>query len=413
MNIVRLNKIKLLIIAPTFYPVHGGAGLRFYRYLPYLYENSVDVTVICGTPKLKKFTEDDHQAEWLSAKDGELVSELEISKARILKYKLPGKGAKARTKVLLNKAIELCGAPNSKPDVVHIISPMPYGVIGELRQIKALGIKLIYSHTIARKVSNNLFTGRLKKWKTKKIIKLYETVIVQSESMKESILETNPDANLCVIMNGVDTDRFSPVSDESEKQSLRKELNLPVKAKFITLIGAVHPRKGTDILIKAWASLVIQKPDLHLLIIGPRYDQTRKELKEFSATMDEITRGSGKHKNVHFLGQIEGIEKYLKVSDIFVFPSAREGMPNAVLEAMSAGLPVVLTPFIGLSKELGTNNKEYLLAERSPDSVADKINLVLEDNDLSQTLANNARDWVVEKMDVATSVKLHAQLYSE
>ena len=407
-----MEKIKLLLVAPSFYPVHGGAGLRFYRYLPYLHENNIDVTVICGTPKLKKFTQEDHQADWVNAKEGELVSGLEISQAKILKYKLPGKGAKVRTEILLNKAIECCENQSAKPDVIHIIAPMPYGMLSKLRKLRALGVKLVYSHTIARKYSANTFIERFQKWKVKKINKQYHSIVVQSASMRDIILETNPDAKVHVILNGVDTDKFSPVVNEMEKIGLREKLNLPLEAKIITLIGAVHPRKGTDILIEAWSKLIVRFPDLHLLIIGPRYDQTRAELKEFKQSMEVIIKNSGNSANVHFLGQVEDIEKYLKMSDMFVFPSEREGMPNAVLEAMSSGLPTVLTPFVGLSHELGVADKEYLLAMRSSESVADKINLILENKDLRQSLAENARHWIIAKMNVAASVKSHFNLYA-
>ena len=152
---------------------------------------------------------------------------------------------------------------------------------------------------------------------------------------------------------------------------------------------------------------------MHLLIIGPRYDQTRAELKEFKQSMEVMIKNSGNNANVHFLGQVEGVEKYLKASDMFVFPSEREGMPNAVLEAMSTGLPIVLTPFVGLSHELGVANKEYLLAMRSSESVADNINLILNDKDLRQSLAENARNWIVAKMNVAATVKSHFNLYAE
>lgn len=408
-----MNKINLLIIAPTFYPVHGGAGLRFYRYLPFLNENNINVTVICGTPKLKKFTQADHQSDWVNAKEGKLISELEISKAKILKYKLPGKGAKNRTEILLNKAIECCQNQNTKPDVIHIIAPMPYGVLAKLNQLRVLGVKLVYSHTIARKYSPNIFVEKLQKWKVIKINKQYDSIIVQSESMKDIILETNREANIHVILNGVDTDKFSPVTSKVENNSLRQALNLPLEAKIITLVGAVHPRKGTDILVEAWSKLVARFPDLHLLVIGPRYDQTRVELNEFKQSIETTIKKSGKNANVHFLGQVESIEQYLKISDMFVFPSEREGMPNAVLEAMSTGLPIVLTPFVGLSHELGVADKQYLLAMRSSESVADKINLILEDEKLQQFLAENARHWIVARMNVATSVKSHFNLYAE
>ena len=100
--------MKLLLIAPTFYPVHGGAGLRFYRYLPYFNKLGIETTVICGTPKSKKFTAEDHKAEWLQYQDGVLVDEVVSEETRILKYKIPGKGAKQRSRVLLDKAVDVC-----------------------------------------------------------------------------------------------------------------------------------------------------------------------------------------------------------------------------------------------------------------------------------------------------------------
>jgi glycosyltransferase involved in cell wall biosynthesis len=408
-----LSKIKLLIIAPSFYPVHGGAGLRFFRYLPLFHVRAIETTVICGTPKVKKFTFEDHQADWVNASNGELVSEIEIEHAKILKYKIPGEGKKNRTKILLQKAIMLCESNLTKPDVVHVIAPMPFGAIKELRQLKRLGVKLVYSQTIARKYSSNAVIRELQKLKVKSINKCYDSIIAQSCELKEIVLETNAKADVHIIPNGVDIDKFSPIKNGSDKKQLREKLGLTVDATYITLVGAVHPRKGTDLLVEAWSSLVTKYKELHLILIGPRYDETQEELHSFRDNMKQIINVSGRRSNVHFLGPVKNVNEYLQVSDLFVFPSKREGMPNAVLEAMSSGLPVILTPFIGLSDEMGEANKDYLLAKRTSAAIADTILSVLECDSLREELAGRARNWVVNKMNVESSINAHVELYKQ
>ena len=408
-----LKKIKLLLIAPSFYPVHAGAGLRFFRYLPLFRENNIDVTVICGTPKLKKFTAEDHQTNWVNMLDGELVSELEIESAKILKYKVPGAGAKKRIKILLDKAIMLCNNELTRPDVVHIIAPMPFEVIKQLRRLKKLGVKLVYSQTIAREYSNRYLVKKLQQLKVRKVNECYDSIIVQSEELEKIVIETNAKADVHIIPNGVDTDKFCPIKDERDKENLRKKLGLPVDAKLITLVGAVHPRKGTDLLVEAWSILLRKYQDVHLMLIGPRYDQSRKELQQFKDAMKQIIESSGSEANVHFLGQVNNVNEYLQISDLFVFPSKREGMPNAVLEAMSTGVAVILTPFIGLSKEMGKEGSEYLLSQRSSDAIANNILSVLESKELQNNLAKHARNWIVNNMGVASSVRSHTDLYKQ
>jgi len=174
----QLKNIKLLLIAPSFYPVHGGAGLRFYRYLPYFYERNIETTVICGTPKSKKFTDEDHKAEWLQSPDGKLVDEATVSSARVLKYKIPGRGSKQRSSILLEKALDFCAQDATKPDIVHIIAPMPFYVLDQLKKIKKFGVKLIYSHTIAKDFSSNVLVEFLQKWKIKRVLNQYDHALL-------------------------------------------------------------------------------------------------------------------------------------------------------------------------------------------------------------------------------------------
>ena len=134
-----------------------------------------------------------------------------------------------------------------------ILGPVKRYILVLSSRIKSLGIKLLYSHTIAKNYSENALIQVIQKWKVKQVLKQYDGIIVQSKILSGIIRETNPQANINVIPNGVDTEKFSPVLTQEEKKNLRITLNLPVDATIIVLVGAIHPRKGTDLLIEAWS----------------------------------------------------------------------------------------------------------------------------------------------------------------
>ena len=309
----------------------------------------------------------------------------------------------------MNKAVDFCANEGTKPDVVHVIAPMPYDVINQLKKVKRFGIKLTYSHTIAKEYSSNFLIKLLQQWKVKQVLNQYDRVLVQSSALKDIIKATNLRSDVKIIPNGVDTKQFSPVNSPQEKTKLRHSLNLPENAIIITLVGAVHPRKGTNLLIDAWTRIVEKYPNVNLLFIGPRYDLSRNELSHFKETIELLISKSKMSKNIHFLGQVDCVDKYLKASDMFVFPSEREGMPNAVLEAMSSNLPIVLTPFIGLSKELGVADEHYLLADRNSESLQENILKLISDKSLSDTLALQAREWVINNMTIEKSAERHVE----
>ena len=399
------------MVAPTFYPAHSGAGLRFYRYLPFFIQNHIDVSVITGTPKLGKSAPQEIENRRVNLEDGKLISITQIFEAKIYKYKLPCSGTNKRAKILLSEVVTLCKDKERSPDVVHIIAPMPFRAIFDLRQLRKTGVKLIYSYTIAMEKKSSIFANLLQRWKARVVLNQYDYILVQSNTLKKNILNIIPNANVKIIPNGVDTTEFSPAENLNEKILLRKKHNLNPNAKYISFIGAIHPRKGVDLLIDAWTKLISQYNDIHLLIIGPRIDQASKEMASFYLKIDDTVAESKFGKNIHFFGHIKEVGEYLKLSDIFVFPSRREGMPNAVLEAMSTGLPVILSPFMGFSSELGKDKKEFICVEHSSDAIANSIASLLNSEEERLTLARRARIWVCQNMELSTSANSHCDLY--
>ena len=406
-----MSKTKLLLVASSFFPTHGGAELRFLRYLPLLQEFDFNVEIISGTPKLKKFSQQDVDSEWRSAKDGALVSTKEIAGANLFQYKLPESGALKRAKILLEQVIARCKCSESKPDVIQILLPLPSKTIPLLRQIHQAQVPIVFSYALAHTFSQNYIFKYLQLSKIRKVYRHYDQIIVASNELKSLLQKITPEVPVSIIPNGVDVDFFRPLNDQDSKKILRNSLGLPQNAKIIVSVGAVHPRKGTHLLVEAWSKLVRSNENLHLLIVGPRYDQQRSELKQYNQQIEQAIEASRNKENIHFAGQVENVIEYLQVADLFVFTSKKEGMPNAVLEAMATELPIVLTPFIGLSDDFGRPGEHYLMAQPSSHAVADAIDSVMNNSSLATTLKENARNWIAETMQLKNSVRMHAELY--
>jgi glycosyltransferase involved in cell wall biosynthesis len=139
-------------------------------------------------------------------------------------------------------------------------------------------------------------------------------------------------------------------------------------------------------------------PGVHLVFVGPRKDLENPALKDFRARLEQLISDSSAPGQVHFAGLVENVESYLHASDVLVLPSQREGMPNSVLEAMACGVPVIITPFLGLSDDLGKPGEQHLLADFSPDSLAEELRRLLQDPGLRDRLAASALQWIRQTM---------------
>ena len=181
----------------------------------------------------------------------------------------------------------------------------------------------------------------------------------------------------------------------------------------MTTVGSIIPRKGIDLLLESWIHLAKQFPQLHFLLIGPRIDENDPKLSAFNQRLVDLVNASGAQNRVHFTGKVKNVESYLRASDLFVFASEREGMANVILEAMASGIPVVLTPHIGLPPDFGQPDHHYLMVERSADSISSMIGKLLNDKSLYSALARNGRKWLQETMDLEKVLDRYAAIYHE
>ena len=116
-------------------------------------------------------------------------------------------------------------------------------------------------------------------------------------------------------------------------------------------------------------------------------------------------------ERVTLTGRVNNVEDYLRIADVFVFPSRREGLPNAVLEAYGCGLPCVISPFLGLSDELGSPGNHYILAEHRAEDIARTVSGLLVDPEKCQALGQQARSWVERNLSLENTLDSYVRLY--
>ena len=146
-----------------------------------------------------------------------------------------------------------------------------------------------------------------------------------------------------LVPNGVDAERFHPPGDAGERAAARAAAGLGDELAILT-VGGIEPRKGSLTLLRAFAAvreaLRGRRPVL-LVAGGATLFDHRDEIERFDALRDEL----GLDGSVRVLGPVSdaGLEELYRAADVFALPSTKEGFGLAVLEALAAGLPAVVS----------------------------------------------------------------------
>jgi teichuronic acid biosynthesis glycosyltransferase TuaC len=195
------------------------------------------------------------------------------------------------------------------------------------------------------------------------VLRRADAVIAVSQALKAAIAELEiPERKVVVIPNGVDLDKFFPMS----KESSRRLLGLP-NTKLILSVGNLTENKGFELVIKAFAH-VLKDPSLRdakLVIVGEGPSRS---------TLESLISKRNLHDHVSLVGTVphDKLHLWYSAADVFCLASRREGWPNVVLEALSCGTPVIATPVGGIP-EIIQSDKLGFLTEREETKFASAI----------------------------------------
>ncbi|HQZ71823.1 MAG TPA: glycosyltransferase family 4 protein [Anaerolineae bacterium] len=190
--------------------------------------------------------------------------------------------------------------------------------------------------------------------------------------------------------NGVDLERFRP-ADAARKADLRQRLGLPADAPIVLFLGRLVRRKGLLELAEAWRRLGAAGtlPDRSVMVLA---GSGEGQADRVDGDLDKILADD---RSVRRPGAVAAPEDWLAAADVFVLPSHAEGLPNAFLEAMAAGLPILASD-IAVHRQLSGEGRAALLHPvRDTTALADCLARLLGDRDLRDRLGREARTLAV------------------
>lgn len=193
--------------------------------------------------------------------------------------------------------------------------------------------------------------------------------------------------------NGIDTQFFSSEKVSNETQThLKKSLGIINNDFVFVYTGRLTGDKGINELLLAFQKMMTEFINIKLLLVGffeTELDSLRKE------TLLEIEN----NVQVIFVPFQKDIRPYYAVSDVLVFPSYREGFPNAVLEAGAMGLPTIATNINGCNEIIEDGKNGILIPPKDVKSLFTAMKKIMLENDFRSHLQENARPMIVSRFE--------------
>jgi len=222
-----------------------------------------------------------------------------------------------------------------------------------------------------------------------------------------------PSQRLVMIPNGVDVNRFRPALI-GERQTLRVKFGLPTTGSVVLFVGFFSNDKCPDVLFEAWlrASEGLQEPTT-LFFVGA----TRSTYQEISFPLVERLRREsglleGTNRRVVFLESILDVEQVYRCADVFVLPSVREGLPNALLEAMASGLGCVASRLEGVTDSIisdGVNG--FLVEPANVDQLTNALQVLLTQSNVVTDVGCHARKTIEMQFNLGDTGRKHLAVY--
>ncbi len=183
-----------------------------------------------------------------------------------------------------------------------------------------------------------------------------------------------PDSKLRLVPNAIEP------AESLDRRNVRAELGLPDDIPVVGFVGRLAPQKAPDVLIEAFAELADRNADSVLAVVG---------YGDMEASLKRRTKELGIGTRVRWLGQRPG-RRSMSAFDVFCLPSRYEGLPYTLLEAQSAGLPLVTTPAAagGMLVEHGRNG--LLVPPDRPDALASALEELLRDSDMRRQMGESS-----------------------
>lgn len=225
---------------------------------------------------------------------------------------------------------------------------------------------------------------------------------ISSEIVEELTAQGVAPDKIIFLPNGVNTKRFCP-AEAAQKQQLRARFQLPQNKKVVLFASRLIERKGYDIMLAAWRIIHRDHPETVLLVVGKGNDNA-------IAALNKLQQESG-GETIVYTGEVPDTAPYLQASDLFIFPSRQEGLPNALLEAMACGCACVASDIGGCRDLIADGENGLLFPSGAAAALAERAGQLLAEPAKLNKFGEAAYDSVKSNYDIAVIGEQLTRLY--
>ena len=374
-----MNTIRVVMVISSFAPVIGGAERQALQLAQRLVKQGLTVQV-------------------LTRRYPGLAATEEIKGVKVWRLPVSGNGRNGLSSVMFTAGVVSWLIRHTKAyDVVHVhasLSPAVSALLAKFATRKPVLVKVACSgpHGDVASMRRRPFLSL-----RRRLLRHTDRFLVLNSESIEELQELGLDGRqMAPIVNGVDTTFFAP--NEQNVLSPPVSANSPnPKAVFV---GRLTTQKGVDLLLRAWAELTELR---ELILVGDGAERASLEALASQLKLDHVT----------FIGSTNDVRTYLQQADFFVLPSRAEGIPNAMLEAMACGLPVVASRVGGIPDVVQHGESGLLVPPEDVPALAGAISRLLADSDLRRRMGQKARQRVQNDYSLEAVTARHLTLYRE
>jgi len=297
----------------------------------------------------------------------------------------------------LGLLIQLIGR---RPQIVHFFLPASYVVGGPLAQLARM------PNLVMSRRSLNLYqrkwplASQLERWLHRRM----DAILGNSGAVIRELIEIEgcPPDRVGLIHNGIDIAAFSAKPDKAD---LRDQLGIDPGSFVAIIVANLIPYKGHADLLDALSRVRDRLPQPWTLLCVGRDDGILPQL-------EDLARAQGVADRVRFLGERKDVPRLLAAADIGLLCSHQEGFSNAILEAMAAGLPMVVTDVGGNGEAVLDGETGYVVPARNAGALGEAIVKLASEPSLREKQGKKARARAEAHFSIQTCVSKYDRLYS-
>lgn len=282
-------------------------------------------------------------------------------------------------------------------DLIHTQGPASLDLIATIAaKIANIPIVVTRPYMIKDDLTFSLFRKMIYEFMDKVTLLFASTIVAVMESGKRDLIDNYkvPENRVKLIYNGVKLKKFNPRQLEPIEANSQK-IKIGMAAQFTSV-------KGWPDFLKTLALLIKEGKNIQGVLIGdgPEIDNIKKLSKQL-----------GIDDRVEFKGHLETVSSELYNLDIFFFPSYREGLSVAIIEALAMGLPIVASDVGGIKEQVLENENGFVCSVGEIASYKEKLSYLIDNGDLRRKFSKRSRQIAEERFSEDRMLKEHVALY--